>query len=71
MKKATGSLLVTFLASFPRALPAVAHGENQYQGHHMPMMGGMWGWGPTAVFWIVGVLLITLLAIILIKAAQH
>jgi hypothetical protein len=66
-----GYVLAALMVSLGPALPAIAHTENQGWGHHMPMAGMFWGWGPMALFWIAGLLLIALLSVTLIKALRN
>jgi len=70
IKRYVGYVLATLTVSLVPALPAIAHAENQDWGHHMPMVGGFWGWGPMALFWIAGLLLIALLSVTLIKTLR-
>lgn len=70
IKKYFGYVLTTLVVSLVPALPVIAHTENQGWGHHMPMVGGVWSWGPMVLFWIAGLLLIALLSVTLIKALR-
>ena len=64
------SFYLTFavLAVMGIGLPVVAHSESDGWGHHMA--GGTWSWGPMALFWITGVLLIVLLIVTLLKTIR-
>ena len=71
IKRYFGYVLATLMASLVPALPVIAHTENQGWGHHMPMSGMFPGWGPMALFWIAGLLLVALLSVTLIKALRN
>lgn len=71
IKRYVGYVLATLGVSLVPALPAIAHTEDQGWGHHMPMMGGFWGWGPMVLFWIAGLLLVALLSVTLIKTLRN
>ena len=70
IKKYFEYVLATLVVIIAPALPAIAHTEDQGWGHHMPMMGGFWGWGPMVLFWIAGLLLVALLSVTLIKTLR-
>ncbi|MFB6290111.1 MAG: hypothetical protein ABEJ25_00050 [Candidatus Bipolaricaulia bacterium] len=68
VKKLLSYVVLTFVAVFVSMNPAFAHSEGETWGHHMA--GGVWGWGPMVLFWMVGLLLIALLAVTLIKTLR-